>query len=185
MGIADWIILGFLVFSVIGAASEGFFHEAFRLAGLVVGYLLAAWQYRRVADWFAPHLKSPWLGEIAGFLIVFFAVLIVAGLAGRIARWAMKKAGLSTIDRILGAVLGLLRGVLVVAIVLTAMAAFAPAARWLAGSQLAPYFLVGGRAVIWLAPSELRHRFYQGLDYIRLERSTTEKTQPPSSGQSK
>ncbi|MGB9205115.1 MAG: CvpA family protein [Terriglobales bacterium] len=185
MSIADWIILGFLVFSVIGAASEGFFHEAFRLAGLVVGYLLAAWQYRRVADWFAPHLKSPWLGEIAGFLIVFFAVLLVAGLAGRVARWAMKKAGLSTIDRILGAVLGLLRGVLVVAIVLTAMAAFAPAAKWLAGSQLAPYFLVGGRAVIWLAPSELRHRFYQGLDYMRLEHSTTEKTQSPSSGQSK
>jgi membrane protein required for colicin V production len=185
MSIADWIILGFLLFSVIGAAIEGFFHEAFRLAGLVVGYLLAAWQYRRVADWFAPHLKSPWLGEIAGFLIVFFAVLIVAGLAGRIARWAMKKAGLSTIDRILGAVLGLLRGVLVVAIVLTAMAAFAPAAKWLAGSQLAPYFLVGGRAVIWLAPSELRHRFYQGLDYMRQEHSATQKTQPPSSGQSK
>ena len=51
MSIADWIILGFLVFSVIGAASEGFFHEAFGLAGLVVGYLLAAWQYRRLADW--------------------------------------------------------------------------------------------------------------------------------------
>ena len=185
MSIADWIILGFLVFSVIGAAMEGFFHEAFSLAGLVVGYLLAAWQYRRLADWFAPHLKSLWLGEIAGFLIVFFAVLLVAGLAGRIARWAMKKAGLSTIDRILGAVLGLLRGVLVVAVVLTATAAFAPAAKWLAGSQLAPYFLVGGRAVIWLAPSELRHRFYQGLDYMRLEHSTTEKTQPPSSGQSK
>jgi membrane protein required for colicin V production len=185
MSIADWIILGFLVFSVIGAASEGFFHEAFRLAGLVVGYLLAAWQYRRVADWFAPHLKSPWLGEIAGFLIVFFAVLIVAGMAGRIARWAMKKAGLSTIDRMLGAVLGLLRGILVVAVVLTAMAAFAPAAKWLAGSQLVPYFLVGGRAVIWLAPSELRHRFYQGLDYMRQGHPTTEKTQPPSSGQSK
>src|SRR5271157_2565969 len=106
-----------------------------------------------IADWFAPHLKSPWLGEIAGFLIIFFAVLIVAGLAGRIARWAMKKAGLTSIDRLLRTVLGLLRGVLVVAVVLTAMAAFAPAATWLQGSQLAPYFLVGGRAAIWLAPS--------------------------------
>ena len=76
MGIADWIILGFLVFSVAAAASEGFFHEAFKLAGLVVGYLLAAWQYHRLAEWFAPHLKSPWLGEIAGFLIMFFAVLM-------------------------------------------------------------------------------------------------------------
>jgi len=167
MSIADWIILGFLVLSVIGAAIEGFFHEAFKLAGLVVGYLLAAWQYHSVADWFAPHLKSLWLGEIAGFLIIFFAVLIIAGIAGQIARWGMKKAGLSTVDRVLGAMLGLLRGVLVVAVVLTAMAAFAPAARWLEGSELAPYFLVGGRAAIWLAPPELRHRFYQGLDYMR------------------
>src|SRR5450631_4662374 len=130
MSVADWIILAFIVFSVIGAAMEGFFHEAFHLGGLVAGYLLAAWQYHRLADWFAPHLKSPWIGEIAGFLIIFFAVLIVAGLAGRIARWAMKEAGLSSIDRILGAGLGLVRGVLVVAVVLTAMAAFAPGATW-------------------------------------------------------
>jgi len=185
MSIADWIIIAFLVFSVTGAAIEGFFHEAFGLAGLVVGYLLAAWQYRRLADWFAPHLKSPWVGEIAGFLIIFFAVLIAAGLAGRIARWAMKKAGLSTIDRLLGALLGLVRGVLVVAIVLTAVAAFAPAAKWLAGSQLAPYFLVGGRAAIWVAPSELRHRFYQGLDYMRQAHSAADTAQPQSSGPSK
>ena len=179
MSIADWIILGFLVFSVITAAIEGFFHEAFKLAGLVVGYLLAAWQYRRLADWFAPHVKSPWLGEIAAFLIIFFAVLMVAGMAGRIARFAMKKAGLSSIDRALGAVLGLLRGVLVVAILLTAMAAFAPAAKWLEGSELAPYFLVGGRAAIWLAPSELRHRFYQGLDYMRQTHAAAGKTSGP------
>jgi len=185
MSIADWIILGFLVFSVIAAAIEGFFHEAFKLAGLVVGYLLAAWQYHRLADWFAPHLKSPWVGEIAAFLIIFFAVLIVAGFAGRLARWAMKKAGLSALDRILGAVLGLLKGVLVVAIVLTAMTAFAPAEKWLADSELAPYFLVGGRAAIWLAPPELRHRFDQGLDYLRKVHSAAGAMQGPSSGRSK
>ena len=178
MSIADWIILGFLLFSVIAAAFEGFFHEAFKLAGLVVGYLLAAWQYQRLADWFAPHLKSPWVGEIAGFLIIFFAVLLGAGFAGRLARWAMKKAGLSAFDRTLGAILGFLKGVLVVAIVLTAIAAFAPAAKWLSESELAPYFLVGGRAAIWLAPPELRHRFYQGLDYMRHARPATDGMQP-------
>lgn len=167
MSIADWIILGFLLISVIGAAIEGFFYEAFKLAGLVIGYLLAAWQYPRVAAWFAPHLKSPWLGEIAGFLIIFFVVLIVAGIAGQIARWAMRKAGLSSIDRLLGAVLGLIKGALVVAIVLMALTAFAPASKWLTASELAPYFLVSGRAAIWLAPPELRQRFYQGLDYLR------------------
>lgn len=178
MSVADWIILAFLVFSVVGAAIAGFFHETFKLAGLVVGYLLAAWQYHRLASWFAPYLKSQWFGEVAGFLIIFFGVLILAGVAGRMARWLMKKAGLSTIDRVLGAVLGLLRGVLVVAIVLTAMATFAPAQKWLGESQLAPYFLVGGRAAIWLAPSELRQRFYQGLDYLRHVPSATQAIHP-------
>ncbi|MBZ5550367.1 MAG: CvpA family protein [Acidobacteriia bacterium] len=185
MGVADWIILAFLVFSTVAAAFQGFFREAFRLAGLVVGYLLAAWQYHRLAEWFAPHLKSVWIGEIAGFLVIFFAVLIVAGLAGRIARWVMKETGLTTIDRILGGVLGLLKGVLVVAVVLTAMAAFAPAAKWLAGSELAPYFLVGGRAAVWLAPSELRNRFYQGLDYLRKVHAAAESHQPQPAGTSK
>ena len=171
MSIADWVIIAFLAFSVVAAAVAGFFHEAFKVAGLVAGYLLAAWQYHRLADWFAPHLKSPWVGEIAAFLIIFFAVMIVAGLAGRAARWLMKKAGLTTFDRVLGAVLGLARGALVVAIVLLAMTTFEPAARWLEGSELAPYFLVGGRAAIWLAPSELRQRFYQGLDYMRQARA--------------
>ena len=185
MGVADLIILAFLVFSTVAAAFQGFFREAFRLAGLVVGYLLAAWQYHRLAEWFAPHLKSVWIGEIAGFLVIFFAVLIVAGLAGRIARWVMKETGLTTIDRILGGVLGLLKGVLVVAVVLTAMAAFAPAAKWLAGSELAPYFLVGGRAAVWLAPSELRNRFYQGLDYLRKVHAAAESHQPQPAGTSK
>ncbi len=179
MSVADWIILAFLVFSVVGAAIRGFFHEAFKLAGLIVGYLLAAWQYHRLAEWFAPYVKSPWVGEIAGFLIIFFAVLILAGFAGRLASWLMKKAGLRTVDRILGALLGLLRGVLVVAIVLTAMAAFpTPAGKWLAESQLAPYFLVGGRAAIWLAPSELRQRFYQGLYYMRRAPSAVDAVHP-------
>jgi membrane protein required for colicin V production len=185
MSIADWIILGFLVFSVVAAAIEGFFHEAFKLAGLVVGYLLAAWQYQHLAEKFAPHLKSPWVGEIAAFLIIFFAVLIVAGLIGRIARSVMKKAGLGGIDRFLGALLGLLKGVLVVAIVLMAMTAFEPAAKWLAESELAPYFLVGGRAAIWAAPSDLRLRFYQGLDYMRQAHAAADKIRPLSAAPTK
>jgi uncharacterized membrane protein required for colicin V production len=77
---------------------------------------------------------------------------------------------LSWLDRGLGAILGLARGALMVAIVLMGMAAFTPTSRFLQGSELAPYFLVVGRAAIWVAPSELRTRFYQGLDLLRRER---------------
>jgi membrane protein required for colicin V production len=167
---ADWAIILVILVSALQAASAGFFQEAFGIAGLVFGYVLAAWQYHRFAEHFAPYINSPWLGDIAGFLVILFAVMVVAGIAGRITHWVMKKAGLSFIDRLFGAALGLLRGALVVAVVLLGMTAFTPTSKWLDNSDLAPYFLVSGRAAIWVAPSDLRARFYQGLALLRQQR---------------
>jgi membrane protein required for colicin V production len=167
LNIADLLIVLVLVVSIIQAAISGFFQEAFSIAGLVFGYLIAAWQYRRVADHFARYVSSEWFVEIAAFLAIFLGVMVLAGVLGRIVRWIVKEAGLSGIDRFLGAILGLVRGCLLVAIVLVSMTAFTPSSRWLQGSGLAPYFLVVGRAAIWVAPAELRARFYEGLDYLR------------------
>ena len=167
MNIADWIILLVLLVSVIQAASSGFFQEIFGIAGLVFGYLIAAWQYRHLADHFVAYISSRWLGEIAAFLAIFLGVMVLAGVLGKIVRWAMKEAGLSVIDRFLGGILGLVRGCLLIAIFLVGMTAFTPTSRWLQNSSLSPYFLVVGRAAIWVAPTELRSQFYKGLDYLR------------------
>jgi len=166
MSAADWMICAVVVVNVVVAAMQGFFSEALTIAGLVVGYIAAAWKYRSIAEWLESFLKNPWLAEILGFLIIFFAILALFSLAARIARWVMKEAGLSGFDRFLGAVLGLLKGGLMVAVILMGMTAFEPTSKFLANSQLAPYFLVVGRAAIWLAPSELRARFNQGLDLL-------------------
>jgi membrane protein required for colicin V production len=166
LSVIDWIICALVLFSVITAAMQGFFSEALTTAGLIIGYIVAAWQYHHLAEWLEGFLKNPWLAEILGFLIIFFAVVLLFGLAARVARWVMKEAGLSSFDRFLGAVLGLVRGGLMVAVILMGMTAFEPASKLLQNSQLAPYFLVVGRAAIWLAPSELRMRFYQGLGLL-------------------
>lgn len=166
MTLADWMICALVLVNVVTAAMQGFFSEALTMAGLVLGYLVAAWQYRSLAEWLESYLKNPWLAEILGFLVIFFAIVLLFGVAARIARWVMKEAGLSGLDRFLGGVLGLLKGGLMVAVILMGMTAFAPTSKLLANSQLAPYFLVVGRAAIWLAPSELRARFYQGLDLL-------------------
>ena len=172
MNAADWFIIGGLFISVVIAVSQGFFYEVISLAGTVVAYLLASWQYYRVAAWLAPYVKSAWVGEIAAFLAIFVAMVIVAGFIGRLVRWVMKEAGLGWFDRLLGAGFGVLRGGLIVAVVSLVMTSFAPGSRLLEGSQLAPYFLVVGRAVIWLAPSELRARFYQGLNVLHSSEET-------------
>jgi membrane protein required for colicin V production len=166
MTLADWMICALVLVNVVAAAMQGFFSEALTLGGLVVGYVVAAWKYRSLAEWFESFLKNPWLAEILGFLIIFFAIVILFGIAARIARWVMKQAGLSGLDRFLGALLGLLKGGLMVAVILMGMTAFTPTSKLLADSQLAPYFLVVGNAAIWLAPAELRARFNQGLELL-------------------
>jgi membrane protein required for colicin V production len=166
MTLADWFICAVVLLNVVTAAMQGFFSEALTMAGLVVGYLVAAWKYRGLAEWLESFLKNPWLAEILGFLTIFFAIVLLFGLAARTARWLMKQSGLSGLDRFLGAILGLLKGGLMVAVILMGMTAFTPTSKLLANSQLAPYFLVVGRAAIWLAPTELRARFNQCLELL-------------------
>ena len=167
MNVADVVIVLVLLVSVVQAAISGFFQEVFAIAGSVFGYIVAAWQYQRLTGYLSTYISSRWLAEIVAFLLIFTVVLLLAGLLGRTIRWLLKEVGLSSVDRFLGGLLGLVRGSLLVAIVLLGITAFAPNSRWLQGSSLAPYFQVVGRAAIWVAPSELRSQFYQGLDYLR------------------
>jgi membrane protein required for colicin V production len=179
MTAADWLIVAVVLLNVVMAAIQGFFSEILSMAGLVVGYIVAAWQYQRLAEWLTSFLKNEWLAEIFGFLIIFFAILILFGIAGKIARKLMKEVGLSGFDRFLGALLGVVKGGLVVAVVLMGMTAFTPTSTMLEKSELAPYFLVVGRAAIWVAPAALRARFYEGLDFLR--RAPKEMTGAPAS----
>ncbi|MGE5206975.1 MAG: CvpA family protein [Chlamydiota bacterium] len=183
----DWTIVVAVVLSMALAAKEGFFYEIFSLAGVVLGYLLAAWEYGRVAGWFSPYTRAQWVAEIGAFLLIFIAVVGLAGIAGRIARWTVKAAGLRWFDRFLGAAFGLLRGVLVIAVLVLALASFGPGPRLLAGSTLGPYFLAVARAASWVAPSAVQARFQQGIDGLR---SMTQPSAPaqvalPASGQAK
>jgi len=166
MTAADWLIVAVVLLSIVSAGVQGFFAEALSMAGLVVGYLVAAWKYPGLSDWFMTFLKNAWLADIFSFLIIFFVILLLFDVAARVARKLMKAAGLSGFDRFMGALLGVVKGVLIVTVVLMGMTAFTPTSSMLKKSVLAPYFLVVGRAAMWVAPVELRVRFDQGLDFL-------------------
>jgi membrane protein required for colicin V production len=156
-----------IVLSALEATAQGFFYESFALAGAVAGYLLAAWEYPRAAAWYARYMNSQWIADIAGFLTIFFAVVLLAGIAGRIARWAVSGVGLRWFDRVLGGVFGFLRGAALSTVIVMAMASFTPQIAYLQDSRLAPFMLVTGRALIWAAPYELRQRFRDGWNLLR------------------
>lgn len=166
----DWVIIAVLGLSVLLAVAQGFFFEMFSLGGAVLGYVLAAWQYSQAAPWFEPYVKSAAIANAAGFFLIFAVVMLLAGIAGRITRWAMKEVGLRWMDRVLGGAFGLVRGLIVVTVIVLTMATFTPDSKALERSELSRYFLITGKVVSWLAPLEVRQKFQDGIALLRKNR---------------
>ncbi len=145
MAIADWGIVAVLLVCVVQAARRGIFVEAFSLAGILVGIGVASWNYTRLLPWFSPWLRSQALADAAAFLCLALAVMVAAGLAGRLIRWSVQSVGLGWADRLLGAAFGLVKGGVLVTLGVMALVAFSPGSTALRGSRLGPYFVAAAR----------------------------------------
>lgn len=167
MVLIDWIIVAILVVSVVGAARKGFVVEAFSLAGLVLGLLLASWNYKAVTPWVSEWIHQPQIAAATSFLAIALGVMVIAGIAGRLVRWSVKSVGLGFADRLFGAIFGFVKGCVLVTIGVMALAAFFPRTPWLKDSRLAPYFLSMAHATTVVTPSDLGARIRSGVRMIR------------------
>ena len=163
----DWMILFVILMNVLGAIGQGFFYELFSFAGVILGYLIAAWQYPRVAVFVIHYVNSQWVADIAGFLTLVGLLAGLGGVVGKTVRWAVHEVGLRWFDRLLGGLFGFLKGVVICTVVVIALAAFSPTSPWIQDSRIAPFMLATGRALIWAAPPELRQRFRDGWNLLR------------------
>jgi membrane protein required for colicin V production len=167
--LVDWLIVVVLVVSVLSAAKAGLVAEVFSLAGLVLGLLLASWDYQSLMPWWSHWVHSPAAVETLSFLSIAFGVMILAALAGRLVRWSVKAVGLGWADRLAGAVFGLVKGCVMVMIAVMVTAAFFPHAAWLRQSRLAPSFLAMAREAAVVAPADLAGRIRSGVTDLRKE----------------
>lgn len=160
----DLAIVGVILLSTLLAFVRGVIREVIALVSWVVGFA--------AAFAFAPALGAI-IPEIPGYpavryLIAFAAILIaalVAGalIAGPLAR-IIRAAGLGFVDRFLGSIFGVVRGVLlVVAFVLVAGLTSLPRADWWQNAALVPPLVALSLAVKpWLP-----QRWAERLDYSR------------------
>lgn len=163
----DWAILAILVISVVTAAREGLVVEVFSLAGLVVGLLLASWDYQKLTPWVGSWVHSVALAQALAFLLIALGVMLAAALAGKFIRWSVKSIGLGWADRVAGAAFGLVKGCVLVTIAVMVIAAFWPSATWFRRSRLAPGFLTMAHRVAVVAPADLEHKIRAGVVVLR------------------
>jgi membrane protein required for colicin V production len=124
----DWALLAVLLLSVLLGLVRGLVFELLALAGWVVAWFAAVWLAPLAAAWLPAGSASPGVRHAASFAACFLFVLIAWALLARLVRSLVQATPLSLIDRVLGAVFGLLRGGLLL-LVLAAVLALTPAAQ--------------------------------------------------------
>ncbi len=118
---ADHLFAIILLASGVLGYLRGFIRESIALLTWLVG-LWVAWHFA--------YLLHPWLGgalaesgvrEWAGRAVVLFGVLLIGAAVGSIvAHYAHRAAGLAAMDRLVGALFGVMRGVVVIGLLVMA-----------------------------------------------------------------
>ena len=136
----DYILAAAVLLSVLFGAVRGFLRESVALLGWLVGLWLA-WRYAYVVE---PYLGGSLAGtELQSWLartLVLMAVVIASWILGGLLDYLVQRSGLTLgVDRILGAVFGLVRGAVIVGFaVMLAQAALMQDEPWWKESKLIP-----------------------------------------------
>lgn len=169
MALVDWLIVIVIALAVLGGLQQGFFRSVCSLGGLLLGLVLAAWNYGRVAALLMPVVRIDAVANAIGFLLIALVVMGAAGVVGTFLAKAMHQMGLGCLDKLAGGAFGFLQGTLLVTVVILVAVAFFPKAHWLTNARLPKSFFGVCHLSTHISPQELAERVRHGLNYLEEE----------------
>ena len=139
MAALDWVFVVVLLASMLMGAWRGLVFEVLSLLGWVVSFFVAQWWADDMAALLPMGESAGSLRYAAGFAVVFVASVFVCGFLTWLAKKLVEAIGLRPADRTLGAVFGVLRG-LVLLLAVAVVAGLTPLrdAAWWQESRGAP-----------------------------------------------
>lgn len=158
----DYAVIAIIGISILLSIIHGLVREILSLASWVVAFVLAQLFAGEAAAMLPAALEHPALRMLAGFLCVFFAVLIVMTLLAIAISGLIKTAGLGFADRAMGAVFGLVRGVAIVmiAVLVAGLTALPRQAAWRHAMFSEPLVTLANWVKVWLPEDLAKHINY-------------------------
>lgn len=156
----DWTLTAIvLLFAGIGAL-RGLIAEALSFLAWILAAVLAWLFYDGVAVWFMERIAEPLLREIVAAVAIFVVTFALLSVVSFILRRFYFAASLTTGMRSFGALLGAVRGVVVVTVVvlLTGLTRF-PQESWWRASLLAPHLESLATDVVQYFPGKVARQF--------------------------
>lgn len=162
----DIVLAALLLATTVWGIVKGLIKQVIGIAAVVAGLVLAALNYREAAGVFHKFIADRAIGNFLAFILIFAAVLIAGALLG----WLLTKAmrgPLAAVNRLTGAVFGLIKGVLIGGVIVFALLVFDVSRPTLERSRLAPFCFGATRAAVHLIPKDLKEKFDSSYKEIR------------------
>lgn len=169
MNWVDWVLVAIGVFSILSGFKEGAARVGVGFIATLAGMFAGFWFYGIVAAHFVDYVKSQALANLIGFFLIFFAVILLGAVIGKALASMFRWIGLSWLDRLLGAALGFVRGVLIAVVLVTVLLAFAPTPppRSLVESKMLPYVVDASNVLAAATPHEIKDAFRETKDQVK------------------
>ncbi|WP_347556730.1 CvpA family protein [Robbsia sp. KACC 23696] len=153
----DYVVIAVILLSALRGAWRGLVSELFALVGWIVAFIVAA----RFADKAAAYVPANWPGGAltqwaVGFIVIAAAVLVISTVGSALLGRLTDIGGLRAVDRGLGLMFGLARGVVIV-VILFAAAKFTelPKTAFWRQAMLRPYVAQTVASVAPLLPVQI------------------------------
>ncbi len=149
----DIVILVVVVISLSLGLRIGIIKAVLSLAGLIVGIILAGRYYAPLSEQLS-FITQEGVAEVVAFAIILIGVMVIAGVLAKLLKWAASTVMLGWVNRLGGAVFGLVLGALLCGALLATWVKFLGIAGVISESTLAVILLDRFPAVLVLLPEE-------------------------------
>lgn len=158
----DYIALLIIGISIVVSMMRGAVREVLAIVGWVVALYTARTYASQLVPLLPPDIPTEPLKVLAAFVILMLGVLLVASLLAIALSSLIKKIGLNWLNRFVGALFGLARGLLIVCVLvfLAGLTSLPKDARWTNAMFSAPLEVLVKSMMPWLPQTVTKHVAY-------------------------
>jgi len=143
----DFAVIGVIILSGYFAYSRGFVREALSIAAWINASFVAVYTFPYVLPLFEKVLPKGVIANVSAAAVVFILALMVLHMISNALARRVKDSSLSPVDRTLGLIFGLARGLIFVCLGYIALAWMLPTGKdrphWFADARSIPYLEAG------------------------------------------
>jgi membrane protein required for colicin V production len=153
----DPIVVVLVIVSAIYAATRGFVSETLSIVAWAAAAFATLFFGPKLAPLARNLISPPFLGQLAGYALIFLVVLIPLSFISHRLSESVKSSQVSTLDRSLGAAFGVIRGVAIIGLAYIAFSALVPVRsqpEWLAAARTLPVIQGSAEVLLSLVPDQ-------------------------------